>query len=396
MSRTFHLFACCFFLCPALTVSLVAIMAGDTNIQLIGRFNKSNPQSLQFDMPGCEIRARLTLSTTANVSINLAQRHGAVPPHPGGNTKNSGFQSNAFVVWVDGKRQGAGGYNATFATSKDQTEQSYHFLLSDKPLESGTHDFRILKVTEADWNGGDPVPNYVTFEGFTVESAGSSTPLTAVTSPLPPLPSRKIEFLGDSITAGYCNECKHHSMPGGHGEAYGATWDYQIGQSLNAQVHTAAWSGLGMVRNCCGGNTTMPAIFSRTLATVNQDDTWDFDSWKPDALVINLGTNDGGAATDPKYKYIETYTDLVLSVAKHYGPDLHAFLACGPMRESYCEPVQQVISNLDKQGVHAHFLDQRGFLNGTFGPACCGHPSIEVDTAMAQHGAAFIAKTLGW
>jgi hypothetical protein len=39
---------------------------------------------------------------------------------------------------------------------------------------------------------------------------------------------------------------------------------------------------------------------------------------------------------------------------------------------------------------------QRGFLNGTFGPACCGHPSIEVDTAMAKSGAAFIKQTLGW
>ena len=47
-------------------------------------------------------------------------------------------------------------------------------------------------------------------------------------------------------------------------------------------------------------------------------------------------------------------------------------------------------------GVKAHFLDQRGFLNGTFGPACCGHPSIEVDTAMAKSDAAFIKRTLGW
>jgi len=39
---------------------------------------------------------------------------------------------------------------------------------------------------------------------------------------------------------------------------------------------------------------------------------------------------------------------------------------------------------------------QRGFLGGKFGPACCGHPSIEVDTAMAKSGAAFIKQTLGW
>ena len=30
------------------------------------------------------------------------------PPNPQGNSKNSGFQANAFVVWIDGVRQGPG------------------------------------------------------------------------------------------------------------------------------------------------------------------------------------------------------------------------------------------------------------------------------------------------
>ena len=96
--------------------------------------------------------------------------------------------------------------------------------------------------------------------------------------------------------------------PADHNEAYDATWDFQIGELLNAQVHTAAWvstatvypshlatrssdadgccrqSGLGMYHNCCGGNTTMPSIFSRTLATVNKDNTWQWSDWVPDAL----------------------------------------------------------------------------------------------------------------
>ena len=55
-----------------------------------------------------------------------------------------------------------------------------------------------------------------------------------------------------------------------------------------------------------------------------------------------------------------------------------------------------MIAAVTAVGVKAHFLDQRGFLNGTFGPACCGHPGIEVDTAMAKYGAAFIKATLGW
>ena len=34
------------------------------------------------------------------------------------------------------------------------------------------------------------------------------------------------------------------------------------------------------------------------------------------------------------------------------------FLACGPMSESYCKPVQDVIEAVTAKGVKAHFLDQ--------------------------------------
>lgn len=73
--------------------------------------------------------------------------------------------------------------------------------------------------------------------------------------------------------------------------------------------------------------------------------------------MINLGTNDGSAATDPKFHYTKTYTEVVMAASKHCesahsvgrllllgtsvtremsvatadGPALNVFLACGPM-----------------------------------------------------------------
>jgi len=377
------------------------IAPDDAQLQFIGRFADGPAGTKLFDMPGCEIRARVVLASPSAVHVLLAQRHLAPPPGTG-NTKNSGFEPNAFVVWVDGVRQGAGGHNATFTTNANQSDgKAYAFALTAKPMAAGTHDVRILKATEADWNGGSPVPNYMLFSGLKVAADAA----LAATTPPPLLPARKIEFLGDSITAGFCNECIQNApggshpnrhLPDDHNEAYGATWDFQIGELLKTQVHTAAWSGLGMVRNCCGGNTTMPTIWNRTLATLNVNDTWQFDSWKADALVINLGTNDGSAATDPEYNYEGIYADVVMQASRVY-PGVHVFLACGPMSETYCTPIMNVIKAVTAKGFkNAHFLDQRGFLNGTFGPKCCGHPSIEVDGAMAKSGAAFIAKTLGW
>jgi len=406
----------------ASTGGTVVISAADPQLQYVGRFADGASASTKlFDHPGSEIRARLQLSAAATATVSLAQRHSPVPPNPQGNTKNSGYEANAFVVFVDGVRQGAGRHNSTFVTTAEQKDGvTYDFPLTGAggaPLAAGTHDVRVVKATEADWNGGSPAPNYVEFSGFKLAGtaaaaaaggaagagADEDAAAAAMAAPLaralalPPLPARKIEFLGDSITAGFCNECKDGpALAGDHGQQYLASWDYQIGELLDAQVHTVAWSGLGMVHNCCGGNTTMPSIFGRTLATVNRDATWDWSGWIPDALVVNLGTNDGSTVLDPKYKYVETYEQLVMDAAAHYGPDLHVFLACGPMSETYCAPVQDVLAAVSAKGVKAHFLDQRGFLNGTFGPGCCGHPGIEVDTAMGQHGAAAIKDVLGW
>ena len=145
-----------------------------------------------FDMPGTEIRASLKLSQASPVAIKLSQRHHAHDVKGAGNTKNSGFQENAVVVWIDGVRQGPGGSNATFTTTKAQSEAPVSFpaTTGNKPLAAGTHTIRIFKATEADWNGGSPAPNYLTFYGIEVQGAKPTL------GPLPPLPTRKIEFLG--------------------------------------------------------------------------------------------------------------------------------------------------------------------------------------------------------
>lgn len=78
----------------------------------------------------------------------------------------------------------------------------------------------------------------------------------------------------------------------------------------------------------------------------------------------------------------------------HAYSNTHFFLACGPMSEAYCDEVNTIISNARQQNIKAHFLDHRGFLNKT--NACCGHPSVTADIAMAKNTSDFISATLGW
>merc|ERR1711862_456472 len=137
----------------------------------------------------------------------------------------------------------------------------------------------------------------------------------------------------------------------------------------------------------------MPEIWERGIAT-DADSQWDFSKWVPDAIVVNLGTNDGAVGSTAAF--VAGYQQLVHRVQAVYGEKIHVFLACGPMSTRYCDSVQQTIANATADGIQAHFLDQRNFLNGTFGPKCCGHPGAKVDAAMGAFTADVISGVLGW
>eukprot|EP00602_Paraphysomonas_sp_CaronLab_P004425 CAMPEP_0185034088 /NCGR_PEP_ID=MMETSP1103-20130426/23639_1 /TAXON_ID=36769 /ORGANISM="Paraphysomonas bandaiensis, Strain Caron Lab Isolate" /LENGTH=254 /DNA_ID=CAMNT_0027570601 /DNA_START=554 /DNA_END=1318 /DNA_ORIENTATION=+ len=250
-----------------------------------------------------------------------------------------------------------------------------------------------MKVTEADWNNPNPTPNYIDFHGFIIDSGDII--------PLPDPPIRRVEFVGDSITAGYCNMCKG-ADEGAEGytlESFGASWPTLVCDAFQADCHTAAWSGLGMVRNCCGGDVFMPEIYTRALASVSGS-VWSFDgSWTPDVVVINLGTNDGLDPDSPgilEEEYQNTYVEFVRNISTWYTPSPTFFLACGPMSDAYCGYVHNVIYNLTA-GDHplsVHFLDQTGVLDDS--NRCCDHPDEGADKILADITLTDISDVMGW
>ena len=67
------------------------------------------------------------------------------------------------------------------------------------------------------------------------------------------------------------------------------------------------------------------------------------------------------------------------------------------MSTDYCDEVNTVIAALARGGFKAQLLDQRGFNDGEYGHVCAyGHPSSQIDVAMAQNGSAFIKTAMGW
>jgi len=386
----------------------VDVSPTDASFRFVGRFDSTSSEP-RFDRNGAEIQFQTQGATqiTAKISQRLTAPY--VDPDAGPYDNPVGSVAHHFLVYVDGTplKTPISGSECTYCTfdttgivasAANETVTEYVIATG---LSQDAHEIRIVKTTEPEWNDREPSPNWITFHGLSLDAGKIAAPSAS-------RPQRRIEFIGDSITAGYCNLCKgpgpfddalslNESVAGGEAqETFALSWPTVICDQLGAECSTLAWSGLGLIKNCCGGATYMPEIWTRTLATADTggSNNWDFSSWVPDALVVNLGTNDGGQGATPEF--VEAYQQLVKMAHDKYGDGLDIFLACGPMSETYCDSVQQTLAYARTIHANAHFLDHRGFLNGTFGPACCGHPGVQVDTAMGNFGANVIANIKGW
>ena len=114
-------------------------------------------------------------------------------------------------------------------------------------------------------------------------------------SNLPPLrPPRFNPQQGDSITAGMgalgagwdgTDPCEPSSML----NSYSSSYANLLCQQFAAECSTLAWSGIALYDGY-GGNT-MPMLYDYTMPA-SQTLPWDFLSWVPHAVFINLGTNE--------------------------------------------------------------------------------------------------------
>ena len=129
----------------------------------------------------------------------------------------------------------------------------------------------------------------------------------------PAQPSRKIEFIGDSWTAGdvigstTSNDLKYFNAP--------LTYARLTSYAYHAQDKLIARGGCGMVKS--NGNAgTMPTRYPKTLCDGTA--SWDFNSWVSDVVVIFLGINDfNNGVTDASFR--TAYTGFINTVRGHYA-----------------------------------------------------------------------------
>jgi lysophospholipase L1-like esterase len=286
---------------------------------------------------------------------------------------------NYFDVYVNGSLQAGGPILGA------GTQTSY-------PLTSGldaasTYEVRLIKRTEASTAGRTQI------QGVTFPGGGS------LLSPSAPAPHR-LEVVGDSISCGYgvlgaSAMCTGTPAVEDDDDSYGAI----TAVNLNAELHTTASSGRGMYRNDDGTTTgTLPLIYGQTLPYGTTDGgvrpMWTFSSWVPDAVVIDLGTNDfvGG---DPGQPFVTAYVAFLKQLRQYY-PSAYILCLNGPMLSgadytSAATYIQSAISTVADPKVH--YL---AFPTQTGAEGCDGHPSVATQAAMATQLTAALHTALGW
>lgn len=320
-----------------------AVNANDSNVTYNGptvvRMGRmlANGNDYQFNWAGTTFSCRPKGTT---VTLNVTAPSNKVSFSP------------VMDVIVDG--------NTTTSITLDGTQTAYSITLPDA---TNPHLVSFVLRTEANYGVG-----FLTFHGITTD--GELLPTAAV-------PARQIEFIGDSITNGYgarsqlhdpvlgrddgCNIGNGNTTADSSTESSNLAYSTLTAKALNAQYTLVASSGRGLYRNQgtsadATGLTTpsVPTLWKYTLhpysdnqvapangnvAEVSGIAAYDDAAWSPQAVVINLGTNDygdHGTTADPNANpfdataYTAAMTNLLTAIHAKY-PNAVIFPMVGPM-----------------------------------------------------------------
>jgi hypothetical protein len=271
------------------------------------------------------------------------------------------------------------------------TEGKGTYLLASG-LPAGEHQIILRKRTEA-------YVGRVELHGFELDHGSSLLPVKA--------PGRRIEFIGDSIAAGFGIDgagpnCLFSAETENSSEAYAAL----TAQALGAQQMVVAASGAGVYRNW-GGTTsnTISDLYGRTLPT-DPAARWDFSRWTPDVVVIDVGTGDFTSGDPGRDAFVGGYRKLIAQVRQNY-PSVLIVIGVGPMlsdlwpagaraltqgRSYVADLTAQLVQAGDTRIKLMEFPNQDHA--ATFG--CKSHPSAATQRQMADQLIAFLRQQLGW
>ncbi len=194
------------------------------------------------------------------------------------------------------------------------------FDLTDN-LPAGEHTIKMMLLTEE-------LYRFPEFHGFSISDSNAKL--------LKPDTKKRIriEFIGNSITCGYGNEASRKEDRFADSTSnFAKSFAGLTIKSLNAISMVVARSGIGIYKNygdtITGSEWPMPKVYGKTLIN-DKETSYDFSNWRPDVVVVGLGTNDLSENNYTKEKFRVAYAAFIKDIRKRY-PVAHIVMLNSPM-----------------------------------------------------------------
>ena len=278
----FGLVAMMCMLCLGMQAADKSVPAADkSKISFTGRVQRLQDGSVRYDWTGVYMQTRFT-----------GQRIAAVLSDEGKSYHN---------VFIDGK---------WVKKIKTEGKEPQQVVLADR-LAKGEHTLRLQKCTEGE-HGCTTVHAIVADKNATLAAVQPT--------------GRFIEVIGDSYTCGYGTESNNYQDPFTlETENCDHAYACIIARYFGADYALVAHSGQGVVRHWGDSSQTsdnsMPQRWTRVFDD-HGDEPYAFDSYKPQLVMINLGTNDFSPTAIPSAdQFVDGYVKLIGAVKARYGQD---------------------------------------------------------------------------
>ena len=276
----------------------------------------------------------------------------------------------------------------------DEAEKTIDFFESDSK-EAVT--VRIIKLSESPF-----AP--LAISGITVTSTDEIAPAAAK--------AHKIEFIGDSITCGYGVD--DENVNGGFTTATengSKTYAYKTAEALGADYSMIAASGFGVLSGYTSGtlNTTqtIPQYYNSlgfswypfADGTVSNDISWDFDAFQPDAVVINLGTNDHsycGTDNAKEEAFVDSYVEFLKQI-REKNANATIFCTLGIMGQELYPQIEQAVEKYTTATGDSNITSMEFDVQSTDdGLAVDWHPTEKTHERAAGDLTDYMKMVMGW
>jgi len=342
----------------------------DKHIQYTGRISFTNPERPAFNFPGIQIRAAFE-----GTSLRMLAK------------PNSGY----FMAQIDKAEP----FKVAFRGERDS------LVTLATALADGVHTVKLMYAIE----GYEFFPE---FWGFVLDEGKKLVDA-------PALPSRKIEFIGNSITCGYGNEgLKKEEHFDYATENHYYSYASITARNLDAQHWVVARSGIGAYRNYNGPKTGNPE--SNMLAQYEHigyaltpelrkeatflSEKWDFNRYQPDVVCINLGTNDLSTSNYDVKLLKQNYHKLLKTVRQHNPKAKIVFLTGTMLYNKEMELQRQILNEVAAEAKKAGDKEIYRFdmapISGDEWYGNDWHPNVYMDEKMAGELTAYLRSLMNW